>query len=125
VVAAELLGAVGAFRRGILAATCAALGVGAVVLARRLPARPAEPAAAEASSSGPWAQAAAMLAVALVLFEWGSHSVEVLGRGMADPDTLWYHMPFAARFAQSGWTTALQYTQSEPITTFHPAGVEL
>ena len=44
---------------------------------------------------------------------------------MADPDTLWYHMPFAARFAHDGWTTHLQYTQSEPITTFHPAGAEL
>lgn len=124
VVLAELLGTVGGLRRGWLTAACALAGAAAVMLARRARPRDPEP-LPPAPPYGPWSVGAAAGAVLLVAFEWGSRSVEVLGRGMADPDTLWYHMPFSARFAQTGSTTPLQYTQAEPITTFHPAGSEL
>ena len=132
----ELLGTVGAMRRGWLVAGCvvAALLVG--LAARRLAGSQARPAAdaarnAPLNDSTPLTRlqavplAAAVAAASLVVFQWGSRTVEVLGRGMADPDTLWYHMPFAARFAQDGWTTRLHFVQDEPSTAFHPASSEL
>jgi hypothetical protein len=40
-------------------------------------------------------------------------------------DTLWYHMPFAARFAQTGSVTGIQFTQADPFTAYYPANSEL
>ena len=41
--------------------------------------------------------------------------------GMTDPDTLWYHVPYAARWVQEGSLTALHFTSYEPLTTFYPS----
>ena len=122
---AQLLGTVGALRAGWLALACVLSGGAIAVVLRgggsgEGAARPAPP----APPAMP-ALAAAVAAGFLVAFHWLSRSLEVLGRGMADPDTLWYHLPFAARFAQAGWTTRLHFAESEPITTFHPANAEL
>ncbi len=47
-------------------------------------------------------------------------------RGMiATADTLWYHMPVAARFAQTGWTPWLHYSDGNSLTVFFPANCEL
>jgi hypothetical protein len=40
-------------------------------------------------------------------------------------DTLWYHMPFAARFAQTGSVTAIPFTQADPYVAYYPANSEL
>ncbi|CAN5860158.1 hypothetical protein BH23ACT2_BH23ACT2_30090 [soil metagenome] len=44
----------------------------------------------------------AAAAVAVVVVQWVSHTAHTSIRGMTHADTLWYHMPFAARFAQTG-----------------------
>jgi hypothetical protein len=43
---------------------------------------------------------------------------------MRDYDTVSYHMPFAARFAQDASITAIQYTGNPPVS-FYPANSEL
>ena len=45
--------------------------------------------------------------------------------GMLTPDTLWYHLPQAARFVQTGSILHLQYFDRDPVTVFFPANAEL
>jgi hypothetical protein len=42
----------------------------------------------------------AVIAVAIVGAQWAVHTIGSLNTGMLQPDTLWYHAPFAARFVQ-------------------------
>ena len=52
--------------------------------------------------------AAALLGVGIVAVQWMTHVGAAVGRGMNHPDTLWYHLPFAARFVQNGSFTGLE-----------------
>jgi hypothetical protein len=71
------------------------------------------------------ANAAALVAVSVVVAEWSTKTVAAYHHGMPGTDTLWYHMPFAARFVQDGSITALHYVDSDPLTAFFPATSEL
>ena len=71
------------------------------------------------------ANAAALVAVSVVVAEWSTKTVAAYHHGMPGTDTLWYHMPFAARFVQDGSITALHYVDPDPVTVFFPASSEL
>ncbi len=45
--------------------------------------------------------------------------------GIRSFDSLWYHLPWAASFAQSGQITTLHFTDVEYLTAFYPATAEL
>jgi len=68
---------------------------------------------------------------ALVLSQWATwvaHNVQAgIGRGggPANGDTLWYHMPFAASYVQSGWLTRLQFLNGEALVTYYPANTSV
>jgi hypothetical protein len=47
-------------------------------------------------------QAVALIGVGVVAVQWMAHTGDAVRRGMTHPDTLWYHLPFAARFVQHG-----------------------
>jgi hypothetical protein len=66
------------------------------------------------------------LAVAtwLVLL-WAGPALVSLHQGIVDGDSLWYHMPFAARFAQDSSITALQFDGPYYLSWFYPANSEL
>lgn len=65
-------------------------------------------------------------AVAVVGAEWSTRTVDSLQRGMVTTaDTLWYHLPVAARFVQTGWTTRLHFVDGGSYTAFFPASSEL
>ena len=64
-------------------------------------------------------------AIAVVAGQWLLQTANALGAGMFNFDTLWYHMPFAARFAQTGSVTAVQFTQADPFVAYYPANSEL
>jgi hypothetical protein len=49
----------------------------------------------------------AAAALAVVAVQWTSHVADALSRGMTHADTLWYHLPFAARFVQTRSFTGL------------------
>lgn len=67
----------------------------------------------------------ATFGVVVVGAQWCLGSADSLGAGMSSFDTLWYHMPFAAQFAQSGSVTGIQFTQADPFVAYYPANSEL
>ncbi len=67
----------------------------------------------------------ALIAVSAVVADWGTRTVAALHHGMTSVDTLWYHMPYAARFVQQSSVTPLHYFDSDPVTVFFPATSEL
>jgi hypothetical protein len=72
-----------------------------------------------------WEPTAALAGVSLVVAEWAPGTVEAYRTGMNTVDTLWYHMPFAAQFAQSGSITSLHNINNDNIIAFYPASSEV
>jgi len=83
------------------------------------------PPASGPAGCGPMAVPAAVVGVVVVAAQWGLQSANALGAGMLNFDTLWYHMPFAAHFAQTGAVTGIQFTQADPFVAYYPANSEL
>ena len=101
----EALGTFGAFEEGAVLGALVAVGVAAGLLATRLAAgrpvrrprrRPRPPAWGLASMI-------AVLACAALAAAWMVPTLGTLAAGMDRADSLWYHMPFAARFVQTGY----------------------
>jgi hypothetical protein len=72
-----------------------------------------------------WSYPYAVIAVVIVLAQWCFQTANAFGGGMLSFDTLWYHMPFAAHFAQTGSVTGIQFTQADPWVAYYPANAEL
>ena len=61
-----------------------------------------------------------------VVAEWTFPAQQSLDFGMFGGDTTWYHMPFAARFAQEGSTIPLHFTDPlRLVAWFYPGSSEL
>lgn len=115
----EALGVVGAFGRWPVVLLCAAAGTG-VFLATR-----GTESAARRGSPPTVDAIVAAIAAAVVVTQWLAVSVAALRNGMnRSIDTLWYHGPTAARFAQEGSITAPHYFDN-PIFAFYPSHSEL
>jgi hypothetical protein len=126
-VASELLGLVGLLRLGWLLAALWLSAALAVVLWRA-------PSAGEKNglrpdrhtdkhiAGGMWP---ALVVVSLMLGQWVFSTANVIGGGMLSFDVLWYHMPFAAVFAQTASVTHVQFTQADPFVAYYPANSEL
>ena len=123
----ELLGAVHLFRAAPVVASLAVIGLAGIWAARRYDRThaPVEPSAGAAGTAPLAANAVALVATSVVVAEWSTRVVQAYHLGMTGVDTMWYHMPFAARFAQTGDITALHYVDSQPVTVFFPATSEL
>jgi hypothetical protein len=120
----EVLGAVGlfAFAPVVLASVLAAL------LARRW----ASLRSASVGPGGPVLTRAdvlltglAILAAAAVIAEWGALTIQSYDVGIRGFDSLWYHLPWAASFAQTGNIVSLRFTDVEYLTSFYPATAEV
>jgi hypothetical protein len=126
----ELLGTVHAFYRYPVAITLAIVGLGACWLAGRLepPGHSAiddPPTGAAVAHMGVSGRVLAVVATSVLTAEWATRTVDALHHGMSTVDTLWYHLPFAARFVQEGSLTNLHYVDTEPVVQFYPATSEL
>jgi hypothetical protein len=133
---AELLGAFGLFRLAPMTVGLGLVGLGGWFAARRLwssnssdsmvynkEALSATDAARPHHPRG--ALFAALAATSVVVADWSTRTVDALHHGMSSPDTLWYHMPFAARFVQDGSITALHFVDFGTDIAFYPQNGEL
>ena len=122
---AELVGLLGLFERWPLVVTSIAAAAVATLLRRR-----AENGAAGVAHEPPERAptratvVVAILAVGAALTRSLQAALDALHGGMFSFDTLWYHLPFAARFVQDGSLTELHFVGNGP-TTFYPANGEL
>jgi hypothetical protein len=123
----QLLGAVGLFRWWAVLPACTATGVitTLVLCAHRAPTGSVHSAPrVEPFQFESMTRAIAFVVVAIVLALWVSQTART-SRGIVDLDSINYHMPFAARFVQTGHTTYLHYTTPGNETPFDPANSEL
>jgi hypothetical protein len=117
----ELLGTVGLFELGPIVVACALAGVaGLRSLAETQVARHRHADRGVALLTG-----VAILAGATVIAEWGGLTIQSYDVGIRGFDSLWYHLPWAASFAQTGNVTSLRFTDVEYLTPFYPATAEM
>jgi hypothetical protein len=140
VLVGELLGTAGLFKRWPLVSGCAAVALAVLLADRAATIRGRRgPAAATGAGTGatdvgasrgarayPGAGAAAGIVLIgfLVLLPWTYTTLNVIQHGIQEYDSLSYHLPFAARFAQTGSTTAIPYMGNPPVS-FYPLNSEL
>lgn len=115
VVIAELLGTVGLFHEAALIPASLLAGFAAWRWGS-----PATPSESGPSQPRAWSWVA-LAGCALVAVAWLERTYHAVHNGMTDSDTLWYHVPYAARWVQEGSLTALHFTSYEPLTTFYPS----
>ena len=119
----SLLGLAGILDPIPLVAGCVAIGLACVRLVA--PASPGEgnpPPAPPADPALAWLSIGVALAVAA---RWAAGLEYSWEHGMNHFDSLWYHAPFAARFAQEGSITALHFTDPLYLNWFYPQNSEL
>jgi hypothetical protein len=87
--------------------------------------RDSSPAKVQPNRLGRGALIVALVATAVLVADWGSRTVAALRHGMDTVDTLWYHLPTAARFVQEGSITELHYVDPGPVVVFFPANSAL
>ncbi len=121
VVVSEALGTVSAFRRFALCAALAVVGAAGWTVGRRLGPTPLARRQAAAPVLGRAGNVVAALAVAVVVASWVARTAASYRHGMETIDTLWYHMPNAARYAQSSSTTHILFVDARTATAFFPA----
>ncbi len=124
VLSLELLGSLSILRTGWIVIVCIGVGLGAALLGwSKAPKDGRE-------ISAPQVQKVALIiALAVASFtvaEWTFPSQLSLDQGMFGGDTTWYHMPFAARFAQEHSIVHLHFTDPLRLAAwFYPQSSEL
>ena len=123
----EALGAVGLFRLGPIVVACVVAAGLLRARAARVDVPPSAGAANLPSPPRPSTPAVivALIAAALVFAEWAEPTLLGYDIGIRSLDSLWYHLPWAASFAQTGRITSLRFTDVEYLTAFYPATAEL
>ena len=124
----ELLGTVGLFRLVPVVVASLVVGIG-------LRARFRVPAAADRSTERQPPRpvdlayrimlGVSLLAAAAVFLEWVGPTLTAFDRGILNQDSLWYHLPHAASYAQTGNITGVRFTDVDYLTGFYPATGEL
>lgn len=122
-VSSEALGAFGELRTGPLIASLAVVAAGAGLVARRH--RRPTPAPGPSQGRRLVERVAVAGTTALVAAMWSTWVANAVDLGIGDSDSNWYHLPFAARFAQTGWTSHAQFVNAEPLVTYYPANGSL
>ena len=137
----QLLGTVGWFRRWPVTLLLVAIGVAVGLVARRCAPRadeggpitedPGAPAEATRTSRRTSTSTAARVAtigaavlVGIVTAQWLGHVFSSYHDGIHDGDSLWYHLPFATSFFQSGFTTRPLLVGPNSLIAFFPANGE-
>lgn len=122
IVVPELLGTVGLFERWVVAPVLVVVGL---VVGRRwgrapLP-RPPSADVEATDTAGRIAILGSLAVAGVVLAQWSAHVVASFRDGVWDGDSLWYHLPFAARFVQDGSVVQPLFTDQDTVVTYFPA----
>ena len=83
------------------------------------------PRAGPGSSPSAWIPGLAALAVAGVVAAWAVPTLGSLAAGMDRADTLWYHMPLSARFAQTAELGSIDHFDPIFFAAYYPANSEV
>ncbi len=127
----ELLGTISLFRTVVAVPTLLIVGIVGWLTARGLPNNEARSISFEmselttATTASGAMKRIAVVVVAIVVADWSTRTVDAYHHGMTGTDTLWYHLPTAARFVQEGSITPLHFFDLETVTAFFPANSEL
>jgi hypothetical protein len=126
----ELLGAVGLFALipaliGALIIAAASFGVLRGPMHRMGARGRKEHSRARPRAVSPIVAVLALLGATAVLAQWLGPTFSSYDHGIRELDSIWYHLPWAADFARTGWTTHLNFTDVEYLTTFYPASAEM
>jgi hypothetical protein len=124
VISLEILGTLSVLRFGWIIVFTIAVGLGAALLGYwKAPERGEE---VKAPPVTKWALILAIAVASFTMAEWTFPSQLNLDLGMFGGDTTWYHMPFAATFAQQHSTVHLHYTDPLRLAAwFYPQSSEL
>jgi hypothetical protein len=124
VLSLELLGTLSILRTGWIIVVCIAVGLlGALLGWRKAPKDGREISAPQVQTI---ALVIALAVASFVVAEWTFPSQLSLDQGMFGGDTTWYHMPFAARFAQEHSIVHLHFTDPLRLAAwFYPQSSEL
>ncbi len=122
----EVLGTVGWFELGPIVAATVIVGLGGARLAAGGRAGHA-PRRRASIVGGPEIAGAciAVVAAVTVVAEWSAPALQSYDVGVRTFDSLWYHLPWAASFAQTGHIAPLRFTDIEYLTAFYPATAEM
>ena len=117
----EVLGTIGWFELAPIVAACAAAGGASVLLTpdTRRASRPPR------RATGLAAAGIAVAVTAAVAAEWTGPTLQAYDVGIRTFDSVWYHLPWAASFAQTGHIAPLRFTDIEYLTAFYPATAEM
>lgn len=119
-----LLGTFSLLREGWIVSLSILAGAAAGLLGRAR--APGEARAIEPPKVQPWQLLIGLAVASFTIAEWTFPSQLSLDQGMFGGDTTWYHMPFAARFAQDASTVHLHFTDPMRLVVwFYPATSEL
>jgi hypothetical protein len=124
----EILGTAGLFR--LVPMVAASVAVGSVLgLGLRSPSseravrpRPTRPRVKAADAA---LVVTSVAGLAVVLFQWTRRSLQSFQHGITGADSIGYHLPHAAFYAQTGQIRAIPYTDFEYLTGLYPATSEL
>ena len=138
----EAVGTFGGFERGPVIAAAVVVGVGAGLLAGRVSGTPGlgsawagrsgvpgdrpdpEPQPPSPSSWGV-AKLVAVGVCAALAAAWVVPTLSTLASGMDRTDSLWYHLPLAARFVQTGDLGHIYFFDPIFLASFYPANSEV
>jgi hypothetical protein len=127
VVVSELVGAVGLFTEAAEITALVVAGVGSGLTARALAPR-REPGAAASPPAPPassLAKGIALVVVAALAAAWAVPTLGTLAAGMDRSDSLWYHMPLAARWVQTSHIGPVFFFDPIYFASFYPANSEI
>jgi hypothetical protein len=122
----EVLGTVGLFR--LVPIVVGSIGVGWALrfgLATRSSARGVGPRAAGPGVTGAVLTLISVAGAVVVLLQWTGRSFHSFDHGITGPDSIAYHLPHAASYAQTGQIRAIRYTDYAYLTGLYPATAEL
>ena len=125
VLTAQLLGAVGLLRLAPIVIASVVVGFGIRLWLGPLRAEAERAGARRRRLARGLIMLPAVLAVGVVLAEWAGPTLQAYGQGILGADSVSYHLPWAASFAQTGQVTAIRYTDIQYLTGFYPATSEL